>query len=238
MNVWNIPEHAVWVYGAFWRIEIDCGTYRSMQFGCMEHIEIFNICLPTRLKYTNFDSLAHTCEVLRAVDLCACEHCVCVSLDCVCAELPSYVVARLYWQHLLLTFEFRWRQNNLCQFCVNGSTSVLACIKRRKVWSVLLSGGRSFSSKVPILILIFLVLFVLRHHLSVFSSACSHGCRLVPFLNDSCLTCLRLFLMTDVTTQPQCYNSCYGALRTGLFRRYTKLLLCTATARCVSPLAK
>ena len=52
----------------------------------------------------------------------------CLSLGCVWAEFPSCVVARLYWQHLLSTFEFRWRQNNLCQFCVNGNISVLACI--------------------------------------------------------------------------------------------------------------
>jgi hypothetical protein len=62
----------------------------------VEHTGTFNICLPTRFKDADFDSLTHMCEVLRAVDVCACVRVACVSLGCVWAELPSSVLARLY----------------------------------------------------------------------------------------------------------------------------------------------
>jgi hypothetical protein len=48
----------------------------------VEHIEIFSICLPTRFKHIKRDSLRHVCEVLRAVDVCACEYSACRRVAC------------------------------------------------------------------------------------------------------------------------------------------------------------
>ena len=129
MTLWNTPERAVWLYEAFWRIEVDCGTYRRIQEDCVEHIETFQYLLTYTFevyRFRFFDTHVWGSSSCR----CGAQ---CVSLGCVWTELPSCVVARLYWQHLLPTFELRWRQSNFCQFCVNDNISVLACIIRRSV---------------------------------------------------------------------------------------------------------
>lgn len=42
------------------------GEFKRTVWSILKHS---NICLPTRLKYTDFDSSTHMCEVLRAVDV-------------------------------------------------------------------------------------------------------------------------------------------------------------------------
>jgi len=71
-------------------VQFDCVEHSGALRLTVEHTGAFkwtvwsilkqsNICLPTRLKYTDFDSLTHMCEVLRAVDV---EHSACHWVAC------------------------------------------------------------------------------------------------------------------------------------------------------------